>query len=209
MEDITDYLITNYLIFGVLVKLLSSCGNLLTILVFSCVLGFVTARSIAPPSFQETTEEYKVKAVFLFHFAQFVDWPADDFTGEKGPLIIGILGDDPFGSYLDEVVAGEVINGHPLEVRRFRNPEDIDNCHILFIKEEGLGQLRASLKHLQDRTVLTVGENPAFIRAGGMIRFLSEDSKIRLQINPEAARASGLSISSKLLRLADISVPKI
>lgn len=188
---------------------MSACSRVLTILVFSCVLEPVIARSIAPPSFQEsTTEEYKVKAVFLFHFAQFVDWPADDFAGERAPLIIGILGDDPFGSYLDEVVAGEVINGHPLEVRRFHSPEDIDECHILFVNGDGLGQLRASLRNLRDRTVLTVGDNPAFIRAGGMIRFLSEDSKIRLQINPEAARASGLTISSKLLRLADISVPK-
>lgn len=177
-------------------------------MVFSCVLEAAAARSIEPPPFQATTEEYKVKAVFLFHFAQFVDWPADDFTGERAPLIIGILGDDPFGPYLDEVVSGEVIKGHPLEVRRFRSPEDIDKCHILFINEEGLGQLRASLKHLQDRTVLTVSDNAAFIRAGGMIRFHSENSKIRLQINPEAARASGLTISSKLLRLADISVPK-
>lgn len=172
---------------------------------------FTGAQVMAVPFPQQntnTTEEYKIKAVFLFHFAQFVDWPSNNFTGERVPLVIGVLGEDPFGVYLDQVVAGEAINGHPLEVRRFSRPEDVSDCHILFISGEGQGQLRSSLKVIQDRAVLTVGDSPAFIRAGGMIRFFSQDSKVRLQINPEAARASGLTISSKLLRLADISVPK-
>lgn len=191
-------------------ELLSACRNLLAILVFACLLEYTGFHVLAAPFPQQsTTEEYKVKAVFLFHFAQFVEWPADGFSGDKAPLVIGVLGHDPFGSYLDEVVAGETINGHPLEVRRFNRPEDIDTCHILFLNNQGTVQLRSSLKHLQDRILLTVGDNPAFIRAGGMIRFYSEESKVKLQINPEAAKASGIVISSKLLRLADISVPKI
>jgi preprotein translocase subunit Sec61beta len=156
----------------------------------------------------QVPDEYKVKAVFLFHFAQFVEWPAGSFTGADDPMIIGVLGEDPFGEYLDDVVSGESINGHPLQVRRFSRLEDIDKCHILFVNAEGMGQLRAALRELEPRATLTVGDNPAFIRAGGMIRFFSEDNKIRLQINPEAARSSGLMISSKLLRLADISIPK-
>lgn len=156
----------------------------------------------------QVPEEYKVKAVFLFHFAQFVEWPAESFASSDAPMVIGVLGEDPFGEYLDEVIEGESIKGHPLQIRRFNTAEDIDKCHILFVRAEGIGQLRTVLQELEPRAMLTVGDNPAFIRAGGMIRFFSEDSKIRLQINPEAARSSGLTISSKLLRLADISVPK-
>lgn len=156
----------------------------------------------------QVPDEYKVKAVFLFHFAQFVEWPEESFTRPDEPMVIGVLGADPFGQYLDDVVSGESIKGHPLQVERFGRLEEIDKCHILFVSTEGLGQLRTVLRELEPRATLTVGDNPAFIRAGGMIRFFSEDSKIRLQINPEAARSSGLMISSKLLRLADISIPK-
>lgn len=190
-------------------KRLSARRRVWTILVLACVFEFTGAQVVAAPFPQQNTaEEYKVKAVFLFHFAQFVDWPADNFPGERAPLVIGVLGEDPFGVYLDQVVAGEVINDRPLEVRRFSRPEDVTNCHILFVNGEGQVQLRSLLKVIENRAVLTVGDSPAFIRAGGMIRFFSQNSKVRLQINPEAARASGLTISSKLLRLADISVPK-
>ena len=188
---------------------LSPARKVWATLALACALMFVSAHVVAAPSPpQNTTEEYKVKAVFLFHFAQFVEWPANNFSVEGAPLVIGVLGEDPFGVYLDQVVANEVINGHPLEVRRFKRPEEISSCHILFISGEGHGQLRSSLRAIQDQAVLTVGDSPAFIRAGGIIRFFSEESKVRLQINPEAARASGLTISSKLLRLADISIPK-
>lgn len=156
----------------------------------------------------QVPDEYKVKAVFLFHFAQFVEWPEGSFSQADEPMVIGVLGEDPFGEYLDKVVSGEAVKGHPLQVRRFSSLEDIDKCHILFVRAEGLGQLRTVLRGLESRAMLTVGDNPAFIRAGGMIRFFSEDNKIRLQINPEAARSSGLMISSKLLRLAEISIPK-
>ena len=191
-------------------ELLSTCRKVWIILVFACVLEYTGTKACATPFPQQnTTEEYKVKAVFLFHFAQFVDWPDDGFPSEDSPLVIGVLGEDPFGSYLDEVVAGEIINGHPLQVKRFSHPEDVDNCHILFVNGEGQGQLRTSLRAIHEQSVLTVGDNPAFLRAGGMIRFFSQDNKVRLQIKPEAAKASGLTISSKLLRLADISIPKI
>jgi preprotein translocase subunit Sec61beta len=156
----------------------------------------------------QVPDEYKVKAVFLFHFAQFVEWPDGSFSQPDEPMVIGVLGADPFGNYLDEVISGESIKGHPLLVKRFNKLEEIDKCHILFVSAEGLAPLRTVLRELEPRATLTVGDNPGFIRAGGMIRFFSEDSKIRFQINPEAARSSGLMISSKLLRLADISIPK-
>src|SRR5688572_25985571 len=60
--------------------------------------------------------EQEVKAVFLFNFVQFVEWPQEAFPENQTPLVIGILGKDPFGKFLDETVKGEVINGHPLSV---------------------------------------------------------------------------------------------
>jgi len=74
-----------------------------------------------------------VQAVFLFNFAQFVDWPPEAFSDPQAPLVIGILGQDPFGSFLDETVRGESVRGRPFEIRRYRRLEEVKDCHVLFI----------------------------------------------------------------------------
>src|ERR1700735_1182598 len=74
--------------------------------------------------------EYQVKAVFVFNFSHFVDWPPQTFTTPSEPFVIGVLGGDPFGSRLDEVVRGERVTEHPLIVRRFRSIDEVGNCQI-------------------------------------------------------------------------------
>jgi hypothetical protein len=147
-------------------------------------------------------KEYQIKAVFLFNFAQFVEWPPRAFHDAHSPLVIGVLGEDPFGSYLDEAVRGEKIGDRPLVVRRYRRGDDLAGCHILFISRSEAGRLDPIVASLRGRSVLTVGEDDGFIREGGILRFVTENHKIRLKINMEAARAAGLTISSKLLRPA-------
>jgi len=143
------------------------------------------------------TPEYQVKAVFLFNFAQFVEWP---------PKAFGVLGDDPFGSYLDEAVQGERVGTHPLVARRFRRIEDITACHILFISRSEAGHFASLAPRLRPLGVLTVADFDGFIREGGIIQFVTVKNKIRLRINLEAARGASLLISSKLLRPAMIVV---
>jgi hypothetical protein len=152
-------------------------------------------------------DEYQVKAVFLFNFAQFVEWPAQAFRDKTSPLVIGVLGDDPFGPYLDEVVKGEKVGARPLQVRRFRRVEDIADCHILFIGASESDSLEKTVAQLKDRSILTVGDMEAFARRGGMVRFFTENGKIRLKIYVEAAKAHQLKISSKILSPATIVGP--
>lgn len=147
--------------------------------------------------------EYEVKAVFLFNFAQFVDWPPTAFANASAPLTIGVLGDDPFGSALDEAIAGESVNGRPLALERYRSIDEVENCHILFINLPA-EQLAKVLLELKDRNVLTVSDSREFARAGGVIEFVNVANKIRLQINLDAARSANLTISSKLLKPARI-----
>jgi hypothetical protein len=156
------------------------------------------------PQPSTTSPEYQVKAVFLFNFTQFVEWPANAFPEEQTPLVIGVLGDDPFGSYLDETVQGEKVNGHPLIVRRFYDAADINTCHILFITGAAKEKLKQTLEDLKGRSVLTVSDVTDFTRQGGMVRFFNENNKIRIRINLEATRSANLTISSKLLRLAEV-----
>jgi hypothetical protein len=150
------------------------------------------------------TPEYRLKAVFLFNFAQFVEWPASAFPEPGTPLVIGVLGEDPFGAYLDETVRGERVDDRALTVRRYRRGEEIGACHILFISRSEQGHLDQLLDSLRGRSVLTVSDAERFASRGGMIRFVTEQNRIRLRVNLEAARAANLTISSKLLRPAQI-----
>jgi YfiR/HmsC-like len=149
--------------------------------------------------------EYQVKAVFLFNFAQFVVWPAEAFGPTNAPFSICIVGEDPFGTALDATVRGENVGGHPFVVRRYRNPGDIEStCHILFIGESQMTQLEQIVKALGDRAVLTVSDIDRSAEHGAMIQFASEHNRLRLRINIAAAKAAGLTISSKLLRPSEI-----
>jgi len=148
--------------------------------------------------------EYQIKAVFLFNFAQFVDWPPAAFPDATSPLVIGVLGDDPFKGYLDETVRGETVNNRPIVVQRFRRVEEIAACHVLFVSRSETSRLEQILAGLKDRSILTVGDDEDFARRGGMIRFVTDNNKVRLRINVNAAKAAKLTISSKLLRPAEI-----
>lgn len=145
-----------------------------------------------------------VQAVFLFNFAQFVEWPSDAFADAEAPLVIGILGDDPFGSVLDETVRGETVRGRPFKVRRYRRVEDVKSCHILFISRTEADRLAEILASIKERPILTVSNGDDLDSQGGIIRFVMDENRIRLSIDLEAAQATRLTFSSKLLRSAAI-----
>jgi hypothetical protein len=148
--------------------------------------------------------EFQLKAVFLFNFAQFVDWPAAALPRAGAPFVIGVLGKDPFGPILDDVVRGETVNGHPFVVERYRDVTQIRACQILFIPASELVHLDEILTALRGRSVLTVTDADELPPHGVIIGLLRRDNRIRLRIDLQAARASNLTISSKLLRPAEI-----
>jgi hypothetical protein len=168
-----------------------------TALLLTCaILSERSARSAPTPT--------QVEAVFLFNFSQFVEWPPQSFREAGSPLVIGVLGSDPFGTTLDQVVQGESVNGRVLAVQRFRRIEEVTDCQILFISRSEQDRLPQILQHLKGRSILTVSDMEEFAVHGGMIRFVIVENKIRLRINVGAVRAAGLTISSKLLRPAQI-----
>ncbi len=128
------------------------------------------------------SRENQIKAVFLFNFAQFVEWPARAFPETQTPLVIGVLGGDPFGAFLDETVRGEKVNNRPLVIQRYRRVEEIQTCHILFISSSETNHLDQIFSNLKSRSILTVGDAEGFARYGGMIRFRTEENKSRLRI---------------------------
>ena len=134
--------------------------------------------------------EYQLKAVFLFNFAHFVEWPAAALPGDNAPFVIGVLGKDPFGTSLDEVVRGESVGGRPLAIERYPDVPRLGRCQILFIPAAELTHLDQILDSLKGRSVLTVTEGPA--PRGVVVDLLKEESRIRLRIDLQAARASNL-----------------
>ena len=149
-------------------------------------------------------DEYQVEAVFLLHFTQFVEWPQQGFTDAHTPFVIGVLGRDPFGSALDEAVRGETVNGRPLVIKRFAAAADVGPCQILFIDRSAVGDADRVIASLSHSGTLTVSDVDVPAPADVIIRFLNEDRRIRLRINVDYARNAGLTISSKLLRPAQV-----
>lgn len=150
--------------------------------------------------------EYQIKAAFLFNFVKFVDWPATTFKDEKQAISFCTVGDDPFRGALDEVVNGKMSGNHSIRVQHHKLPQDIANCHILFIGSQHKKDIAAILERLKHSPILTVGESDGFVQQGGMIGFVLEDDKLRFDINLDAARSAQLRISSRLLSLAKIVI---
>jgi len=146
--------------------------------------------------------EYQVKAVFLYNFAQFVSWPSTQPL--DSPFVIGIVGDDPFNSYLDETVRGEKVNNRLLTTQRFRRGRDPRNCNILFISQSEHDRAAQIVSSLKGRSVLTVSDIEGFADLGGMIELFTEKNKIHVRINLEAVKGANLKVSSKLLRVAEV-----
>lgn len=149
-------------------------------------------------------KEFQIKAVFLFHFTQFTQWPATTFADANAPIVIGILGDNPFGAFLEKVVSGETVNGRSIIVTRFTQPDQIKTCHVLYVCRNMHDKLSEILSAVEKKSILTVGDDDDFLKKGGMIRFALKNDKIKVQICPAAVKKTDLIISAKLLAVAEI-----
>jgi hypothetical protein len=153
---------------------------------------------------QEAKSEYALKAVFLYNFCRFIEWPKSAFPAPDSPIIIGVLGEDPFGALLKEAVQGETQLDRPIQIEYYRKPDAIGNCHLLFVSRSETGRLEAIFAAVAGKSVVTVGETDAFLDRGGMIALTAARNRIRLTMNPAIMRAASLDVSSKLLRIAEV-----
>ena len=140
----------------------------------------------------------------IFNFAKFVEWPNAALPQTNSPMIIGVLGDNPFGEDLEKTIRNKSVDDHPLIIKHFESVSEAAKSHILFISSSEKGRLAEILKGLEGSNVLTVGEMEQFNEKGGMISFVMEGTKIRFRINNQSATRARLKISSKLLRLGSL-----
>ena len=162
----------------------------------ACLL--VLLLFVGPRSRAQAPNQYEVKAAFLVKFASFVEWPEGSGTASGGHRCIAVVGKDPFGAALDEVVRGK------FAVRRFRSGQEPSGCQIVFVSASEGGRLAALLERLRGSATLTVGDMPAFCEQGGMINLALTNDRVSLEINPEAAGEARLQLSSRLLSVARI-----
>jgi hypothetical protein len=153
---------------------------------------------------QARSIEYQVKAVFLYNFVQFTEWPDSTFASKDAPIRIGVLGEDPFRGALEEVLRGETIRNRRVVVTHSHDLRELAQSHVLFVGKSERGRVAEVLSGLNSAPVLTVGEIEGFARRGGTINFYLEDDKVRFEINPESTRERGLRMSSQLLALGRI-----
>jgi hypothetical protein len=147
------------------------------------------------------SQEYEVKAAFLFNFAKFVAWPTAAFKDTQEPLRLCVLGHDPFGQSLKSLVAGETINQRPIVIVDARDTDRITDCHMLFISRSEQQRILEILDGIGASAVLTVSEVDEFASHGGNLNFFVEDSRIRFEVNPASANRQGLRLSAQLVKL--------
>ena len=171
----------------------------LALIIAGCAAG---CGCFAPSAFaqQPKAEEYQVKAVYLYNFGRFIEWPASAKTGDA--FAICVLGRDPFGAALDATLAGTTIDNQKLVARRITSAHDATNCRILFISSSEVSRSKDILASLEKAAVLTVSDMPGFAGNGGMIQFVLKENKVRFEVNLTAAEKAGLTLSSQLLKVA-------
>lgn len=153
----------------------------------------------------ETVPEYRVKAAFLYKFATYIRWPASSTAEDPAPFVIGVIGRDPFGSTLTEVVRNQTVRGRVVHARSLHRMEEALECDLVFISSSEKGNLKQILALLRGTPVVTVGDMDRFAEQGGMIGLVTtNDHRIRFNINKAAIERAGLRASSQLLSLATI-----
>jgi hypothetical protein len=148
--------------------------------------------------------DYDVKAVYLYNFGRFVEWPGKVEATQGGSFTVCVLGQDPFGPSLDTTLAGETIGGKTVIAKRISSAQESGNCQILFLSLTEGSRLNKIMADLDKKAVLTVSDMPQFVKSGGMIQFVLEGKKVRFEVNLTATQHAGLTLSSELLKVASV-----
>lgn len=154
---------------------------------------------------QPNALEAAIKASYLYKLAPFVAWPPQVFPAPDSPLVICVIGDDPFGSLLDRAVTGQHVGTRSIVVNRLPVADREAPCQIAFLGGSRAQPVKDALRALRGAPILTVTDDPA---APGVVDFVVVQDRVRFRIDDEAAAENGLTISSKLLSLALTVTPR-
>jgi hypothetical protein len=175
-------------------------GTAAAVLVLSIAVPARTQPT--PPAQTLPTGESDIKAAFLYNFTKFIDWPSSAFDGTAGVFRVCVFAEPAFVRAVQRMVEGETVRGRPLRVETPYSIERARTCHIAYFARSSVDHAAGLLPALQQIPVLTVGESSQFLQRGGAMAFVLDENRVRFDINKGAADRAGLTISSKLLRVA-------
>lgn len=170
-------------------------------LVAACVCLVVAAGGHSSAQ-KPPVSEAEVKATWLLNFARYVEWPADAFAGPDSPVVVGIVGKDPFGPALEKILADRVAKGRRFSLKRLAVEDDLHGCHIVFCSSSEKRRNAEVLKKVRPHPVLTVSESDEFLEQGGILQLVRKDDTIRFAVNLDAAGFARLKVSAKLVKFA-------
>ena len=192
--------------FGISRRSLNSPSSLPKLLfwIFGLLGLLITAGGGVPPAkiSPDRALEYKVKAAYLFNFTKYVEWPEQAFSSPEAPIIIGVLGVDPFGELLESTIGDRRVGNRNVKVKRSRRVEDLRQAHVVFVSNSEKERWPAILAALKGTNALTVSDIQQFCDNGGMIAFLIENDVVRFDVNSDNAEHAGLKISARMLSTA-------
>jgi len=148
----------------------------------------------------QNTQSDKIKAGFILQFCKYVHWPDDAFQ-EDNNIVLCILGQDPFGSIIDQ--ANKLFHARKIEIRRIKDLKSIQECHMLFVSSERQQEMGEIVEAVKGRPILIVGNEINFLAMGGMINFVQVGNKLRFDIQLTNCEQCQLQFSSKLLKVAN------
>jgi hypothetical protein len=168
------------------------------------LLTALVSFSIPPPLHAQSAKdaEYRAKAIFLSKFPSFVEWPEETFPPGQAPFLVCVYGDFSFGMSLVENARGETVHGRRIEVKWIHKEKELRACQILFVSRSEAKHYRQVLDAVQGLSVLTVGETPDFLTAGGGISFLVQQDSLQFEVNLDSTSEAHLKLSSRMLALA-------
>lgn len=169
--------------------------------------GLLWALAASDPAAAQAVARHELEAAFVYNFTKFVEWPAESFSPSDPRFHVCLVGEDPFGGVLDQLVEGETVKGRPIVVTRHRRARDARWCQILVLPGSEAPESLAAVPGVREGLVLTVGSSEEFLAAGGLVRFRVRGGRLRLEVNDPARERSRLRMSSKLLQLSDLVDP--
>src|SRR5712671_3765661 len=167
-------------------------------------LGALAGLWLPSAAEQKAAEPYALKAAALYKVALYAKWPEAALGGRDEPLRVAVFGADPFGKELERALQGKKLGSHPFEALHFATLGELGPCQILFVPEKEEANLAQIIERTKGRPVLLIAETAAAAEAGAGIALYFEKSKLQVAVNLQAVRASGLELSSELLKLARV-----
>lgn len=166
--------------------------------IIPCLFVFVAAAGFSAKP-QTKAEEYNLKAAFLYNFTRYIEW--DGYTSNS-EFVIGIVGTSDIQEALKDIADSKSVDGKKIIIRKFNSPDEIGNCHILFISRNTPYTLTELFVNIPDKGTLVVSEKENFAEQGAAINFIIVNESLKFEMNINTLNSAGLKVSSQLLKLA-------